>query len=130
MSRLIPARYINPHALTGVRARGPIRRLRNYIGEPCPYCGFEMIGPAQSERAPSRDHKIPVSRINHPFAKSGGAFLGGGNVHVCCRGCNSDKGSLDHEEYLAVLAGLASRLDKGPRPAFQLDKAIMDEIPA
>jgi hypothetical protein len=128
MTRLIPARYINPHALTGVRARGRFK-LARFIGQPCPYCGVPMG--SGEPTLPSRDHKIPVSRVNHPFAPLGGAFLlARENIHICCRGCNSDKGSLDHEEYLAVLQGLASRLDKGYRPGCPPHMAVLDEKPA
>lgn len=107
MSRIIPDRYLNPHAIVGVRARIGPRKLDRFVGEPCPYCGTAM-------RVPTRDHKIPKSRKSHPhyflwLRRSVDRI----NIHVVCLRCNNDKGGLDHEEYLAVLQGLASRLDRG-----------------
>lgn len=91
----------------GVKNRDHLRSrgwLRRHVGRRCPYCGLTMTRERgwNSQRAPSRDHCIPLSR--------GGANTLA-NMIVCCRRCNEDKGSLTQEEYLAVLAGLASRLD-------------------
>lgn len=76
--------------------------MAQYVGCVCPYCEGTMA--RYGRRAPSRDHKVPRARggSDHPD-----------NIHICCRRCNEDKGSLDHDEYLAVRAGLATRLDKG-----------------
>jgi 5-methylcytosine-specific restriction endonuclease McrA len=94
--------------LIGIRERGPGRRplgrQRRYIGKPCPYCGVTMTRRSGhlANTAPSRDHLIPFSR---------GGLNVTENIIVCCRGCNEDKGKLTAEEYAAVRAGLASRLD-------------------
>lgn len=79
-------------------------RLRWYLGKPCPYCGVTMNRDRgwNSRDAPSRDHRIPQSR---------GGKHNAVNITVCCRMCNEEKGSLDPEEFTAVRAGLASRLD-------------------
>lgn len=80
------------------------RRMTPQLGKPCPYCGVTMNRDKgwNSPDAPSRDHKIPRSR--------GGNNLPN-NIVICCRSCNEDKGSLDAEEYMAVLTGLACRID-------------------
>jgi len=78
--------------------------IKLFLGKPCPYCGVKMhrdLGLHHPD-APSRDHKIPKCR--------GGAGLRN-NIHVVCRHCNSDKANLTHEEYIAVRAGRACRLD-------------------
>jgi 5-methylcytosine-specific restriction endonuclease McrA len=78
--------------------------LHRHLGEPCSYCGVTMncdggwLGP----QAPSKDHRVPRVR-GGPDTRE--------NMIVCCRRCNEDKGALTTEEYMAVLAGLASRLD-------------------
>lgn len=94
--------------IIGMKARTRSRSqgwLRLHLGKPCPYCGITMHRDAgwNSPQAPSRDHKIPLSR-GGPDTRE--------NMIVCCRGCNEDKGSLTPEEYIAVRAGIASRLDK------------------
>lgn len=96
-----------PPSLIGVKSRGPSkfgRRLRNHLGEPCPYCGVTMNrdGGWDSRQAPSRDHRIPISR---------GGSNAPENIGICCRRCNEEKGSLTPEEFVAVRAGIASRLD-------------------
>jgi 5-methylcytosine-specific restriction endonuclease McrA len=94
--------------LVGIRERGPGRRpvgrQRRYIGKPCPYCGVTMTRREGylADTAPSRDHLIPICR---------GGLRVTENMIVCCRGCNEDKGKLTAEEYAAVRAGEASRLD-------------------
>lgn len=55
-------------------------------------------------QAPSKDHRIPVSR--------GGLNLES-NLVVCCRWCNEDKGALFADEYMAWREGTAFRLDHG-----------------
>ncbi len=79
-------------------------RLHRYLGSQCPYCGVVMNrdGGFNGPQAPSRDHRVPVSRGGQNVPE---------NIIICCRRCNEDKGSLRVEEYQAVLAGLASRLD-------------------
>jgi 5-methylcytosine-specific restriction endonuclease McrA len=81
------------------------RSLARYLGSPCPYCGVTLNRDKgwNSPQAPSRDHRVPLSRGGLNVAE---------NIIICCRGCNEDKGSLRPEEYLAVRAGLASRLDR------------------
>lgn len=54
-------------------------------------------------QAPSQDHKIPRSRKGADTRD---------NIIICCRRCNEEKASLTPEEFMAVRAGLASRLDK------------------
>lgn len=100
MTRLLPPQYVNPHVLAGVRGTNQVRKVLRFVGKPCPYCGVPMSY-RRFDDNPTRDHKIPKSR--------GGAMLRN-NIHVCCRACNSDKGNLDDEEYMAVLTGIASRL--------------------
>lgn len=79
-------------------------------GSICPYCELPMLADQGSNhpRAPSRDHVIPLSRGGPDHLE---------NIVTCCRGCNEDKGKLTAEEYRAVLAGLASRLDHMQHPA-------------
>lgn len=87
---------------TNYRVRARVaRRLHWYFGKQCPYCGVQMSRDSL-RLMPSRDHRIPRSR--------GGTHTPS-NITICCRGCNEDKGSLTVEEYMAVRAGLASRLD-------------------
>lgn len=69
----------------------------------CPYCERIMRRALNVPLAASRDHKIPLSRGGTDTAD---------NIEWVCRQCNSDKGSLLPEEYRAVRAGAASRLDK------------------
>lgn len=80
-------------------------RLKRFEGKPCPYCRRPMMRAKShlAARAPSRDHMTPRSR---------GGTDDPSNILVCCRACNEDKGSLDHVEYLAVLAGTATRIDR------------------
>jgi 5-methylcytosine-specific restriction endonuclease McrA len=70
----------------------------------CPYCGVTMNRDRgwNSPQAPSRDHRVPRSRGGTDRPE---------NILVCCRMCNEDKASLTTEEYMAVRAGNASRLD-------------------
>jgi hypothetical protein len=100
------------------------RRLQRYEGEPCPYCQVEMTlqgpGGANGPDAPSRDHIIPQYRTRRfwtlhfvaPWLNSQ-SFDAAINIQIVCKRCNEDKGHLTHDEYVAVRAGLASRLDKG-----------------
>jgi len=78
--------------------------LHRHLGDPCPYCGVIMNrdGGWHGPQAPSKDHKIPVAR-DGPDTRE--------NMVACCRRCNEDKSALTVEEYVAVRAGLASRLD-------------------
>lgn len=110
MSRLIPPQYRNAYstAIVGVRDRRYLSfRLRRWIGKECPYCGAVMGRERgfNSPSAPSRDHKMPRSR---------GGSDDPDNLIVCCRSCNEDKASLTYDEYLAVITGAASRLDRLP----------------
>lgn len=79
-------------------------RLRRAVGSPCPYCGVTMNRDRgwNGPEAPSRDHRIPRARGGLNVVQ---------NIIICCRRCNEDKGCLTTEEYTAVLAGAASRLD-------------------
>lgn len=54
-----------------------------------------MGGEPHSQRYPTIDHKIPISR--------GGKYLMNNQVWAC-RHCNEEKGSRTHKEYLAYLA--------------------------
>jgi 5-methylcytosine-specific restriction endonuclease McrA len=100
-----------PTPIVGIRERGLSSRvgdgrLRRFVGKACPFCGIIMSrrNGFNYPSAPSRDHDIPRSR--------GGLHVDS-NILICCRSCNEDKGSLTANEYRAVRAGLASRLDKG-----------------
>lgn len=88
----------------GKTAQSMVRRA---LGKSCPYCCCVMgrNGSWNAPNAPSVDHRVPKSR---------GGWDTPENWLVCCRQCNEDKGSLTEEEYIAVRAGLATRLDKGP----------------
>lgn len=92
--------------------RGKIRPLMNgkvhrlsRRGAPCPYCQrtMNLSNGRHASHAPSRDHKVPISR---------GGTNDSENVEICCRRCNEQKGQLTPEEFRAVRAGLASRLDQ------------------
>ena len=106
-------------------------RLKAFLGKHCPYCGVVMNRDRgwNGRQAPSRDHRIPVSR--------GGAHTID-NLLVCCRSCNEEKGSLLVEEFMAVRAGIASRIDhlwnirrsvafngRAPAPAREAAKAAL-----
>lgn len=84
------------------RAFAKLGRLHQAVGRLCPYCERRMLDRGCQARSPSRDHKIPLSR---------GGLHTRSNIQICCRQCNEEKGSLTHEEFLAVRAGRASRLD-------------------
>lgn len=95
-------------ALVGIRRRDITTRygtgrLRRFVGKPCPYCNILMNRDRgfASDEAPSRDHRIPISRGGQDIAA---------NIIICCRGCNEEKSDLDEEEFAAVRAGLASSL--------------------
>lgn len=106
-----------------IRARLMLKRAR---GRLCPYCERPMTlaNGRHAPQSPTRDHKVPSSR---------GGSNSLDNIEPCCRRCNEDKGSLTPDEYRAVLAGLASRLDrmtperrrwrKGITPAFDRAQA-------
>lgn len=94
-------------AYVGLHDRYRVKRaqhLRTALGEPCPYCGVTMNrdNGYHSPQAPSRDHRVPVWR---------GGSERRANIIIVCRGCNEEKGCLTSEEYMAVRAGLACRLD-------------------
>lgn len=83
------------------------RKMKSMLrrgGHVCPYCELPMLTDhgLNHKRAPSRDHMIPLSRGGPDTLE---------NLLTCCRGCNEDKGSLTAEEYIAVRAGMASRID-------------------
>lgn len=84
------------------RRMAALGKFSRYASKQCPYCGDFMNGIDNDAKAPSRDHKIPLSR---------GGNNSQANIEIICRECNSDKGSLTHDEYIAVRTGLASRLD-------------------
>lgn len=82
-------------------ARGRMRNMLRKHGKFCRYCDVEMTKDIR-DRAPSRDHIIPLSRGGPDTFE---------NIAMACRACNEEKGSLTAEEYVAWKAGLASRLD-------------------
>lgn len=100
--------------IVGASSRNRMQnRIRAHLrrhGTVCAYCDRALkVGTFNQPLSPSRDHAIPLSR--------GGADSID-NIVIACRECNSDKGSLLPEEYMAVRGGLASRLDKGrPGPS-------------
>lgn len=102
----LPERWVPGSRPIGARHR-PLRRsmrLNGHIGKPCPYCGVTMNRDRgwNSPDAPSRDHRIPLAR-NGPDTRD--------NIVICCRRCNEEKGCLTPEEFAAVRAGIACRLD-------------------
>jgi 5-methylcytosine-specific restriction endonuclease McrA len=60
-------------------------------GKPCPYCGVTM-----DRRTKSLDHIVPVSK---------GGMHSAANVLICCLRCNTRKGSLEFQDWLARLEG-------------------------
>ena len=108
----ISERAVTDHetfVIVGVRRRDLTTRygtgrLRRFLGKPCPYCGICMNREKgfHCADAPSRDHRIPISRGGRDLAK---------NIVICCRRCNENKGALDPEEYMAVRNGIASSLE-------------------
>ena len=54
--------------------------IKNYIGQPCPYCGHKMT--REGKRRVTRDHKIP---------RALGAKLTPDNRLIVCDDCNGDK---------------------------------------
>ncbi len=67
--------------------------LAAHIGKRCPYCNVLMGDPLTAFWAPSRDHLHPRVR--------GGSHCG--NIIICCRRCNSDKGSCTLWEWIVQL---------------------------
>jgi hypothetical protein len=66
------------------------RRLGNYAGKPCPYCGAAMVAPPVAPR--HRHHPHEASRDHVHLSRSRGGKLHPHNRIVCCRSCNGEKG--------------------------------------
>ena len=67
-----------------------VEKLTLALGKTCPYCAVEL-----TLSNFSFDHIKPKSR--------GGAYNDASNVHVTCLRCNSMKGNIGHEAFIATL---------------------------
>ena len=68
------------------RARRKLDRIIKRDGDKCSYCG--------TAEGLTIDHKTPLVRGGNSWIT---------NLALACKSCNSDKGRLTHEEYLAEL---------------------------
>ncbi len=84
--------------------------LLKYIVDYCYICK-ETFNEKRNKMHPAHFKKMGFETIDHFIPRIKGGDYRLNNIRLCCSKCNSDKGALDWEEFLAVKEGRASRLD-------------------
>lgn len=76
------------------------------LGKPCPYCGVEITleNMGLDHKEAYRDNKARRYKANNKELRA--RMDRRENLHLVCRSCNSIKGALHHDQFVALLKHL------------------------